>query len=511
MAETSPVSAQSYSSPAYSGGTHYAPGPNGFGNLGDGPVQGGGWGGGSGGTNSATCSGAIQTIFTWSAPDGTLPPKSVIITETSSATASGASYPASTVGGSCDDGIGQSSGSLTQTPIMSGTTQIGTSGAKTCQGTRYSVMSGGQTVTLNCTPTASASATTTATSSVAYSASISPIALSIQLGGDTSVGGAEEALTGQQITATIIGSVPANCKVLSHTWGVTGGSPIQNYDPTAPNTTNTTQIVPISATDEAAPTFQFYDPEAGTDSVTCTVTIQFPDNTTGTLSLTPKPIVFMKPTATWKAYEGYPQGFTYQGLQQGEVAIGMFEAPGSGYLAGMAWPPSGVSITVPSGFSGTGSACVAQLYKPNRTYTEGKSQIAQPGWINGTQGLDGQFPYQNVSWNVPGGSPVANFGDSPYTGVPSGSNVDPNTGQVISSFMDNDSVSSWLMYKPPGTSIWVPLSEYDWSWAETVDGTGTGWEITSSTPAQNSSTATLSAGATSNYPSWTMIQTGGGS
>ncbi len=442
-------------------------------------------------TSTLTITATLTWTLLYPGDPQTTPPTSVTVQEAAQAQPTGSGPPGAGVSAD-DDGFGDGPGG-TATPVYQNGVVVSTNLGGNSQGTHLTTMPGSSVITLpQRTMTLTYSGGASGAAAFGYAVSISPYGATVDLAGATPVNGTQEALTGQPISATLaLSGVTLNTAASPvYQWSTTGGSPFETWDTAAPGDGEPTQLVPLSATDKAGPVFGFYDATNKEQVyVTCTAAVKFPNGTTGTVSAKSQPVTFMKPTATWTAHEGYPQGFTYKGTKPGDIDIGLLEAPNSGYMAGMAWPPGDISITVPSGFSGTGSACVAQFYKPNRTFTENGSQVPQPGWVNGTQGLDEGFPYQGVQWAVPGGSPPADFGDSPYTGVAQNSNTDSNTGKSVTEFTDSDSVSSWLMYLPPGTNcVWVPLSEYDWNWSETVDWTGKTWAFSSSIPAQNSAT-----------------------
>jgi len=165
-----PALAGSYSTPAYVGGT--MTGGNNPGSYG---LLGGGYGGvesGGGGDNALTlsCSGAIQATFTWQAAfPGEPPPQSVLVVQTSSASA------------------GYSNGTGTATIITTnylgapqypaGPYTDGSFGAGSAS-TTYKVVAGASHLIITCSPSASVTETAPQIhATVSYAVSVYPIVL----------------------------------------------------------------------------------------------------------------------------------------------------------------------------------------------------------------------------------------------------------------------------------------------------------------------------------------------
>ena len=116
--------------------------------------------------------------------------------------------------------------------------------------------------------------------------------LTVSLSGQNS---ANQALTGQQITATLgePTGLPTGTKITSYTWSFSGGTksnPIKNWDFNAPGDGTPTQLVQFATTDSSqtdttgngisVSPISFYDQVADTVTTKCVVNLTSPDGTT---------------------------------------------------------------------------------------------------------------------------------------------------------------------------------------------------------------------------------------
>ena len=191
----------------------------------------------SGNSVTVNCKGAVTATFTWNGGPNNDPAPvvgSVIVVEQ--------------VNAGCNGQTGSVSSDL-----PGGTTSGSSTASQTYTATRYSVKGGGS-FTATCTPTASASSTAPpggysgVSTYVGYTAT--PYPVPITLGG---VNAANQALTGQQITAQFSG-LPAGYMVTSYTWSFTGGTvpnPIKNWDPNglAADKVTLQQLFPLTSDD----------------------------------------------------------------------------------------------------------------------------------------------------------------------------------------------------------------------------------------------------------------------
>ena len=356
-----------------------------------------------------------------------------------------------------------------------------------------------------------------------------PVAETIKLAGNALVNGLPQALTGQQITATLNG-IPKGDTVIGYVWsciGATAPNPIKTWDPTAPNTTGTknlTQLVPLTSADTTGtgPTvnpFSFYD-EKGGDVVTvrCSLTLKLPDGSSQTVPVQSLPITFVKPTLAWTVNPAGPGAPPYGFIQDlANLRMG----------ANITWYP--ITITVPSPFSG-GAGCIVQLTTPLRqnirTSQNGKPSTyvlkipdGNGGWVvpGVTAGnptpipeLDTAFPYPsgykeendgsftqvdtNYTWDI---NKTGNSGDLPLQYFIAEDK--DGGGNAWNKSTASDTFTTWVMYMPSAAgsqkTIWVPLQTLTWSWngTATKDATSGAWSATGSASTPKLGTSTIVA------------------
>ena len=455
----------------------------------------------SGNSVTVNCQGSVTATFTWyGGPNNDPAPVagSVIVVEQ--------------VNASCNGQTGSVSSDL-----PGGTSSGSSAASQTYTASRYSVQGGGS-FSVTCTPTAFASSTAPpggasgATADVGYTASVSPVF--VTPGG---VNAANQALTGQQITAQFSG-LPAGYKVTSYTWSFTGGTapnPIKNWDPNglAADKVTLQQLFPLTSDDLTGTdttgngipvkSLSFYDQVADSVTVKCTVNFKFPDGTIGAVTPQSQPVKFLKPTVTnWGIKSGVvrsPGGIT-----------GLFNVPGDTvYTDGQSW--YNVVINVPSQFPGGQFSFAQTLISALTVYRQlPQGSTASPDYVqtnNGVNGLDTIFPYF-TPFTIPN-QPINKelVGDSPQVAVPNLNvtiTVPPsdNGGTSWNRTTASDQFTTWLIYMPPGqSSIWVPLQKYSWVWSGTMI-YDFGWTQTAGSPTAG---ATPTASNTDTPPSWTIV------
>ena len=216
-----PTFAGSYSAPVYSGGS--ATGPN----SGSRPysMTPNGWGGsGGGGSGTATCSGAITTTFTW-IPSGANdpPPTKVMVAETASVSGNSFGFPASPTA-SANTGLGKSAPEV-KTPSSAPPGSFQMSAALTY--TRIKSYSGGQTVTVTCSPSVNATGVYYCNASVGYTASISNV--QILRDGQPITDANNKCLPGEAIYLSAQGAAATS----TYAWSITGDF-FKNYIESTP-------------------------------------------------------------------------------------------------------------------------------------------------------------------------------------------------------------------------------------------------------------------------------------
>ncbi len=495
------------------------------------------YGGKGGGIDNPSCSGSIHPTLTWQpAQNQTLqtdpppPAGSVIIAETCTATGLAVTSPSGTAQAQCDDGFGLSTSqaSATGTPVYNTATPpqvvyVGCNPSVT--ETRYTT-NGGQTISLpaiDASASASVSPYEQASASVSYTVNAYPVTVS--LGGATIYNGSPEALTGQQITATVNAPYPIDPN--SYHWDVSG-SMFKNYDWTLASN----QKSELSDTDYFQPAFTFYDATAELLHIKSNVTVVCPDGTR--LMVNPDAYLNMqKPTETKWAISstGPTDGGFYNDYSAGQYA--------PQYGAQVTWNP--ITMTVPSPFLG-GQVCLVQYASFNRVATRVALQGASNTYVvtPATQGLDTGFPYfiayqldnsGNIivggdgkystlsppQWNISGSGPTQGAGgDQPSIPCEPGlMNGDPG-GSDWRSSTASDQFDTWTMYRPPAVgnypTVWVPVQTIHWGWsgsAKDTDANGNVVFDSSHNPQWFFTTPQVSpAGSPSNtplFPTWNTI------
>ena len=397
----------------------------------------------------------------------------------------------------------------------------------------YSVQAGGPTVAVECAPSVSNDAYGDEPWNwgdrfvdLYYAANIAPVTISLP--GTASVNGAQEALTGQEATATLNYSGPG--RSIGYNWsvsGATGINPFKNWDPNAPGDNfYPTQFVALTSSNytNGTGTFSFYDERNDTVAANCIATIQLPDNSQQTVTAISPTLTFVKPTVTQWTVNNSPN--------QGEPPTFEF-----GYLindflvmqANEVWDP--IQINVPAPFNlgvgkeGQGTLCQTIIsfncwafrHPTGNGASEYTDQVvnANGNSIAVPAGLDGTFPFSyghqvvngvidtqdgiaNYTWDVTG---VGTAGDGSLMAA-APPDVDNGGNDWYQATVTNSHWNTWVMYQPPGQySIWVPLQMLTWGWggSATKDETNQQWTL------QNGGITQAGTGAnTDNYPQWSV-------
>ena len=443
---------------------------------------------------------------TW-VPDSSLPsdpvPDSTLVSVASTATAYQVVNGATDYNGSADDGYGDAA--------VSGVSS----------GTHYFVHAGsgpsGNSFQVPLSLAASDTSTNFASAS-AGGVTIKTFVPAVSLTGQNS---ANQALTGQQITATLNG-VPSGVKVTKYTWsfsGATAPNPIKNWDGNGTDATGKPQqLFPLTAADLTGTDtsgsgisvnpVSFYDQAKDNVTVKCAVSLKFSDGTTATVNAQSVSVAFLKPTATWGIKSGYVRSLSNRGT-------GLFGVPyDTVYTDGQSWHD--VIITVPSPFSG-GTFAFVQVFQPNviihRVLPQGSTATHNyqlPN--NNVLGLDTIFPYNHHSnadgYSIPQPVSTEIDGDSPSTDIPTFTGVTDTGGTNWDKINTAETFTTYLMYKASSTnSIWVPLKSYTWSWSaalvyQTDQYGGGGWV---SQPGNPTAGSTPTANDTNTPPAWSIV------
>ena len=140
---------------------------------------------------------------------------------------------------------------------------------------------------------------------------------------------ANQALTGQQITATLNG-IPTNCPVTSYTWTQPSATCFKTYNENAASN----QLVALGSADLTGPAsgstgvapLAFYDRAQESLTATCTVTITPSNGTSLTFTATSPSVSILKPSVThWDIVQGYVQYNPSYNSEYGPLqAFGLF-------------------------------------------------------------------------------------------------------------------------------------------------------------------------------------------
>ncbi len=444
---------------------------------------------------SPSCGGQIEAQWLWTAGSPNAPvPQQVIVKQFS--TASWTSPTDSS--GQCDDG-------LKDAPVP-GSHQAGGDYSSTSSGTHYSVVPADANGNLEvyCTPTASVGS---GSCGVYYMASASPVF--INLGGTTLVNGTQEVLTGQQIIVSL-SALPSGCSASNYQWDIesaNGASLCGSYIAEQAEGMTTPPYPSLQS-----PSVTFYDGVQDTVTVNLTVTITFPDKTTGTAKVTTM-FGVVKPTLSTPTFNLVESDNFSQDPNDTSSAYGAVETYNK------------LQLTMPMGFTGGTGYVVQKIQSATRVdmrhtgpnYFQQQKQFGS--WMPiPAPCLDGDFPYPFASiWAAtPNGSqPTANQTGSGID-TPSVLCATPlisgDTGQPDwYASNGNDQFMVWIMYNPDPSSsscIWVPVKSFTWGWSNqaSLNTTSNAWSAPNFQPASDSNDPMLSG----DWPTWnTWVQYSG--
>jgi len=401
-----------------------------------------------GAANDASSSGQINTTFTWQPTyPGEPPPDSAILTQTCTAAYYGP------MGGNCDDGLGSS--------------HAYSEGGYTCSETKYTVQSSpGASFTATCSPSAfitgpaNRASGATGSVSVYYSASLSPVTLTLS-GTTKDSSGNLNILIGQGCSGSL--SV-GGFQLTDFQWTISGDTfakyEIKNSTvPIDTTVASVGHVTYLSSDDLTSSSPHWYwkhglsDPVGGTASgepqtVSCTAQATSP--ITG---LSIGTVTGQRKVSVWAPYHKFHYDLT--------------SAPPTSYLN---WGTSNVatestisfdgSVGIPEFFyeayAGTGIWQFTQLCQLSR--------VAIPSYYVVTNGyvLDAEFNYSSGQ-----GSPWyadAVLAANQYTThFSSDSPSQPLSGPPQIGI--NDSYWTYMMFQPPGADVsWVPIHKMERQW-----------------------------------------------
>ena len=495
-----PAHAGSYSAPVYTGGNAYQAAYTGHPvvpyALGSSTFQGGnygGYGGDAGGTVNASCTGTITTTFTWQPDPGqTLtsdpPPLNVILQETCMAAASGNSIPAATVGGSCDNGLGVRQASLTQTVTPYGSPPIFYTeyGSGLVNSTRYQIIAGTATITLTRTPSATVSCLQGVNASLRYTASASPVILT--LSGTTKDSNGNNILIGQGCTGTLtaIGYTLSNFQwtipgdtFKSFVMGNSSGSLISNSEPYS----QVNYLLSADLTQPSPHWFWKHGADFGEpQTVFCTAQASINGVVIGTVK-------GQKTVLVWKPY------YKFLPNARGVTIVGTPGVSGVEVVGNIDWSAAvGTPDLFRAYWGGPGIWQFTQLCSIYRYAPPPVLLINNSGRFV----LDAEFNYSSkdgAPWPADSTSDIPDertSGDAPTEGLFAHDNM------II-----DDNFQTYMMYEPPGNDIqWVPLNNMSWAWQCNVNYVNLPGQASYYNPNPPGIISVVSDTQTSNFPIW---------
>lgn len=405
-----------------------------------------------------TCSGEITTVYTWKpAYTNDLPPQNVVVTQTCSASAIGQSMIPWPTGMPPQAGVPENPNASASNGLSNGstTTSNPTSSSDTmsqsCSSTYYEVKSGGQTVTITCSPSASASGDEFAQASVGYQISIAPVVINLT---NTVVdnSGNLDILIGQNTTSSLACSpLTANTwqwNVTGNTfqsWGVYDGPGGNGFPIAGP------AVSGFGPSSNSTASWFWNDgggePNAVTqETVNCAASGTFPDGTTGSVNATLNVNVYVPNWSSSILGGTMLVNPTAPDLYAGP-ALDTVEAGGMNWYAAVQPPNSSFE---------SGQLEIVQEVTPGRAevqYNVVNGNSANFNWsTNGQLGLDTQYPYYGII-----GEEISTD-DSPSMGL-----ADPGENLVIWSATMADSFTDYLMYEPPNSGQFVTVGTFPWN------------------------------------------------
>lgn len=467
------------------------------------------------------CAGSITTVYTWvrdhvpdpSNPGQTIPdpldnPPDEIITVESCEVKAWVYFWILGATVNCSNGLG-----------FPTTFDYSFGKAAESKGTLYTRRSGGQTVTLTCSPSALAvSDEPDAWVELIYKSGI--IVPRVELIGTTrfyTPSHAIKFLTGQQITggvgAGIAGPFPMPT-VTTRAWTVDndpsyeGALPIIFKSYTHTNTLG--QLNAHNSGDLAASTFSFYTAD-GTAAgramqVKCDLTFALPpisrfEGGLPEFTAKSKIVEAVKPQFTWdNPVDGLFQllSLVVPPASQPSMYLVCGDA---GSNPGQQW--ANINLVTPTPFGQGGKGAIVQLISADRDLFRNTTAGHYSHFVYNTTGaLDTSFPYPYdppQPWSFPSTS-GGKFVDSPA--APLEWNPGDGGGADWYKAEANDSFVTWAMYRPPAVggqgTEWIPIAKYEWSWQAVAEKQLGVWVITSGrSPVHTAPTPT------NDFPLWT--------
>lgn len=418
-----------------------------------------------GGNGTGTIGGTLSTTFTWirdkdsSGNDlpGDNPPTSVLVTESCSVFTDAKAYPyPSSPLAKADNGLDTRFCTTTKTPYTINQSipvppygyPIGSGCSASSTGTAYRIVSGGNTVTVTCSPTGTCSTSSGPFSfTFSYSASISPIEVFVQGSiGDTS--GYNSILIGQHAKGYLVGS----CSFSNWQWSC-AGSKFKSWDVSPSQAKAEVINVPASEWSKEHPEWYWLSDQNGL-SVSCTADASVNNISIGSVSVSENVNV-------WPPYYYFANESSTSSSMSGSTltSADLYLLKPGQYFAGKVGTPALFSA------QGTGNWEFVQIASPSRTHTLQSGSVLHD-WPLGLTGLDNVCPYP-----APPGEPAPAWSAEIATSTSLATlhwtqdSPDTNIAATEVSYSVGDQFEMHLIYCPPGgDSQWVPIHKLDWAW-----------------------------------------------
>ena len=434
---------------------------------------------------SSTCTGTITATFTFSPSyTGEPPPQQVIL------------YQKCTVSGK--------TGGIPGDPPTNGTVTVDTGLGQTQSGTNvnltqesYTAHTGGQSFVITCP----ASARTinqhvgAASSGVQYTATASPISISIPAAVHDFTGGSN-VLIGQGCTSSLAGIPSALLTGATYAWAVSGNT-FQKWTVASPSPTSATLAKTPFPLNQATAHWYWSD-TTKSQTVSCTAKVTPPAGMGAAFNVgAGLDVNLASPTAASpKVTLGSVQINTNDGFIVGGIVLYLGPTTNTTYL-GVQWETGLTNPALFSNETGGGWNVVQIIHVPtdNRTTTAGAVEKAP---IQGLTGLDKLYPYMptdTAMWS--NDYSLHKFGDTP------GQQVDDNHIQ----YNITQTFDTYIMYLPPGSdSQWVPFQLSNWGWSATpVNRPSTSWADWPAGTSAGTPTGPSGFSRIQNHPVWQKL------
>ncbi len=452
-----------------------------------------------GGGGSCSIGGQLTTTFTWVKDKdangndivGDTPPDKVIAIESCSVSTTATTYISSgggTPGGSSDNGMG-SNWSTTTNPSPSPLyvyggpypTLIGYQKITSSIGSKATVLSGGASVTVTCSPSAvAASQSGPHSASVTYGATVYPVIVDVS-GCKTLADLSRKILPGKGAVGTISTSAP-DITFTSHSWTVPGKL-FKSFDLGTGYSSGHAIDLDSNELTKSAPQWRWK--EQVTSQVQCSATINYKGIGAGTAS--GKRIVTVADVGSTLEYTFHNPPTEHK------EATKIYSGNTNENAIDIKYSATTPNDMVEAGAQG--QVGYVQLASWNFSRSAAGISVEDPANTDGFE-LDNQYPYHGYNTASVGSTPTKYVTrDTPRA------NVNETTPGVNLGIDGIQSSLGYVMYIAPGSNTMpVNLILFGWQWELTATNPQTGW-----VSSKNLVSETLSQKKDSTHPDWDAI------